>query len=363
MTYQRALIVDDSKLARVSLKKKLERRGLETVMAEGAKEALALLQNTPVDVVFMDHLMPDMDGFQATREIKANKATAHLPVIMCSGKDNEGYLQEAQAIGASNILSKPPKDDALTDILSALEKSSMRVSTHTLQDVPPAAANEEQIQGSEHPDTLGEDKLSSLISPLSDQVNALASQLNTLSRDIEDRLAASGKVMALMEQNQSSSHFDQTAFKHELSEKMEERLATLELPQAEEIESRVKQALAEQVSTQLAQRVDELQHSLQARMQSLQEEKENTTEEAPVPDLAEFRKALYEDIMAELALQRVRDTPLAEAERAHAETLANLKLAIVAHHNQVSRKLAGFRWLATGSFLVAATAIALHWVV
>jgi two-component system, cell cycle response regulator len=118
MSVKKALVVDDSKLARITLKRKLELRAVDVDMVESASEALSYLQTHQPDIIFMDHLMPDIDGFEATKRIKANPATRHIPVIMCTGKEHEGYLQEATAIGATNILAKPPETAALDAILT-----------------------------------------------------------------------------------------------------------------------------------------------------------------------------------------------------------------------------------------------------
>ena len=122
MAFKQALVVDDSKLARITLKKKLEQRGLRVAMAESGLQALEVLraagENERVDIIFMDHLMPELDGFETTQKIKADRTFTHIPVIMCSGKDNEDYLQEAQAIGATSVLSKPPETSALEAILA-----------------------------------------------------------------------------------------------------------------------------------------------------------------------------------------------------------------------------------------------------
>jgi CheY-like chemotaxis protein len=115
MLYNKALIVDDSKLARVTLKKKLEAYSLAVFEAAGAQEAFELLENESVDIVFMDHLMPDIDGFEATQMLRQQGFA--LPIIMCTGKEHDGYLGEALAIGANQILSKPPLDEALAAIL------------------------------------------------------------------------------------------------------------------------------------------------------------------------------------------------------------------------------------------------------
>ena len=59
MKYAKAVIVDDSKLARITLKRKLESLGLQTELAESAEQGLALLKSQAIDIVFMDHLMPE----------------------------------------------------------------------------------------------------------------------------------------------------------------------------------------------------------------------------------------------------------------------------------------------------------------
>lgn len=117
MLYQTALVVDDSKLARITLKKKIEAQGLAVSLVESGVEALDKLSEINPDVVFMDHLMPEMDGFEATRKIREQAQWQQLVIVMCTGKEHEGYLQEAKAIGADAVLAKPPTDEALQTIL------------------------------------------------------------------------------------------------------------------------------------------------------------------------------------------------------------------------------------------------------
>lgn len=119
MSYNRALVVDDSKLARITLKKKLEQRGLLVDLAESAQQALDYLKEQQPDIIFMDYMMPGIDGFSATTKIKTDPEVSHIPVVMCSGKDGEGYREEARAIGAMDVLSKPLENERLDAILSA----------------------------------------------------------------------------------------------------------------------------------------------------------------------------------------------------------------------------------------------------
>lgn len=137
MAYKTALIVDDSKLARVTLRKKLQSYGVDVELAESGTQALEMIQQGHPEIVFMDHLMPEMDGFEATQAIRKMPGYENLPVIMCTGKEHEGYLQEAQAIGANQILSKPPVDEALAAIL-ATDFAPVAVTPVTVEAEPEA---------------------------------------------------------------------------------------------------------------------------------------------------------------------------------------------------------------------------------
>jgi CheY-like chemotaxis protein len=86
MTRYRALIVDDSKSARVSLAKLLEAHELAVEFAVTGEEALEFLKHQLVDVIFMDHTMPGMDGLEAVTAIKGNPRTAMIPVMMYTTK-------------------------------------------------------------------------------------------------------------------------------------------------------------------------------------------------------------------------------------------------------------------------------------
>jgi CheY-like chemotaxis protein len=120
MKIQHALVVDDSKSARFSLKKLLEQKGLRIDFAESAEAALSYLESNLPDVIFMDHFMPGMDGFEATQAIKSNPSTRNIPVVMCTSKDGPEYLEEARTIGAMAVLPKPTPADALTALFETI---------------------------------------------------------------------------------------------------------------------------------------------------------------------------------------------------------------------------------------------------
>jgi CheY-like chemotaxis protein len=130
MSAKRALIVDDSRSARVILSRMLETHGLQVDTAESGEQALDYLRGARPDVVFMDHLMPGMDGFEAVRAIKSNTQTAAIPVMMYTSQEGERYLQEARKIGALGVLSKTLKP---TDVSRALYELNLLPDRRELQ--------------------------------------------------------------------------------------------------------------------------------------------------------------------------------------------------------------------------------------
>ncbi len=118
-----ALLVDDSKVARFALSKLLEHENMNVSMAGSAEEALDYLRkNDPPDVIFMDHLMPGMNGVEATKAIKSNPQTATIPVIMCTSKKSREFEEAAKRFGIYNILTKPPHPEGLSSILNQLRE-------------------------------------------------------------------------------------------------------------------------------------------------------------------------------------------------------------------------------------------------
>jgi len=117
----KALVVDDSRLARIALAKQLKNRGIEVDMAGTGGEGVDYLKSAHPDVVFMDFMMPDMDGFEAARRIFADPDCAKPPVVMYTSQDTDEDRAKAKAIGIADFLSKPSTDDQLDQVLQRLE--------------------------------------------------------------------------------------------------------------------------------------------------------------------------------------------------------------------------------------------------
>ena len=107
MMSKTALIVDDSAAARVVLSRILSEHALDVDTAESAEQALDYLLSQRPDVIFMDHLMPGMDGFQAVQAIKANPDTASVPVIALTAHAMQGDEDKALEAGCDDYDTKP----------------------------------------------------------------------------------------------------------------------------------------------------------------------------------------------------------------------------------------------------------------
>jgi len=119
MSAKRALVVDDSRSARTFLARLLEGHQLEVDSVETAEQAIDYLTRHRPDVIFMDHLMPGMDGFQAVQTIKTNPDTATIPILMYTSQEGELYLGQARALGAMGVL---PKQVGPADVHKVLQQ-------------------------------------------------------------------------------------------------------------------------------------------------------------------------------------------------------------------------------------------------
>jgi len=117
MARKSALVVDDSKSARVILSRMLEKYDIEVDTAESAEQAIEYLNNHRPDAIFMDHLMPGMDGLQAVQAIKGNPETATIPIMMYTSQEGELYVGQARALGAMGVLPKQVRPVDVSKVL------------------------------------------------------------------------------------------------------------------------------------------------------------------------------------------------------------------------------------------------------
>jgi CheY-like chemotaxis protein len=132
MARKRALVVDDSKSARVILSRMLEKYDIEVDMADAAEQAIEYLKNNRPDAIFMDHLMPGMDGLQALQAIKGNAQTATIPIMMYTSQEGELYLGQARALGAMGVMPKQVRPVDVSKVLHELHLLPERRDTEEL---------------------------------------------------------------------------------------------------------------------------------------------------------------------------------------------------------------------------------------
>ena len=112
------LIADDDVRNIFSLTKALEQHKMKILAATDGKEALQVLRENPgVDLVLMDMMMPEMDGYESTKEIRKIPAFKHLPVLAVTAKAMMGDREKCIAAGASDYISKPVDVDQLISLL------------------------------------------------------------------------------------------------------------------------------------------------------------------------------------------------------------------------------------------------------
>lgn len=191
MDLKRALVVDDSKLARIALKRQLEEHQLAVELADSGEQALEFLKTNMVDVVFMDHEMPGMDGFEAVKAIKSNPLTATIPVMMYTSRGGELYVSQARALGAVDLLPKQTEPGVLFGMLLRLGLVSDRrkASSHSLVGTP--AAGESRTQGDERGDEPAGMAISQLLTRiLEDQHSELRSDMMRKHRSFAKQVAS-----------------------------------------------------------------------------------------------------------------------------------------------------------------------------
>jgi CheY-like chemotaxis protein len=117
----RILVVDDSPFMVRLVTYMLESAGHETTSAENGRVALDLMAEEVPDLVFLDTMMPEMDGLQTLRTIRANPRTKDVPVLMLTAKAQDDDFQAAREAGADGYLTKPfNRGDVLDSVARCL---------------------------------------------------------------------------------------------------------------------------------------------------------------------------------------------------------------------------------------------------
>jgi two-component system phosphate regulon response regulator PhoB len=104
---RRILIVDDDAFIRRPLEFILREEGYQPVTAADAEEGLRAIEACPPDLIFLDVMMPGKDGLTWCGELKRDARYARIPIILLSARGQERDRQQALALGAADLLTKP----------------------------------------------------------------------------------------------------------------------------------------------------------------------------------------------------------------------------------------------------------------
>ena len=107
MAMQKILIVDDSPTERFFLSELLTSNGYAVLTAENGEDAIEHIRTHVPDLILMDVVMPGQNGFQTTREITRNPLTEHVPIIICTSKNQETDRIWGLRQGARDYIVKP----------------------------------------------------------------------------------------------------------------------------------------------------------------------------------------------------------------------------------------------------------------
>jgi DNA-binding response OmpR family regulator len=101
------LVVDDSKMTRVLLQRRLEQQGHRVMTAQGGRHALDLIAEQSFDVVLLDSMMPEMSGLEIVDSLRGRFSASELPIIMVTVKDESSHLIDALTRGVNDYITKP----------------------------------------------------------------------------------------------------------------------------------------------------------------------------------------------------------------------------------------------------------------
>ncbi len=121
MAINKVLVVDDSPADLANIKGIVAETGCVVVSATNGKEALEKAKVEKPDLIFMDIIMPDMDGYATCRQLASDQTTKNIPVVFVTSKGQKADRLWAQMQGAKAFITKPYSPDEIIDQLKAFQ--------------------------------------------------------------------------------------------------------------------------------------------------------------------------------------------------------------------------------------------------
>jgi CheY-like chemotaxis protein len=119
---QTIMIADDSRIIREIYRQRLNNEGFNVLLAEGGREAVKLLSTETPDLILLDLLMPDVDGYSLLEAIRRQARLKQVPVIVLTGTSDRVQFQKAFDLGATDFILKSttPPDNVVKQVRQAL---------------------------------------------------------------------------------------------------------------------------------------------------------------------------------------------------------------------------------------------------
>ncbi len=318
-----ALVVDDSRVARLTLNKLLLSHNFTVVEQDSGEAALQWLaqQAELPDVIFMDLMMQGMDGITATQNIKSHPRLQMIPVVVCTGNDNELDKTKATDSGAIAVLAKPPAPEALNHILSQLSEKAQPTAAEPLQTQPANIIDEaallaklqQQLEQQWLPKLRAE--LSAQFSQQSQQADAQASQHQaaqieamkiSLLPDLKQELQQT--VESALSDLRQRAASDNSGLQQQATSMLEQAFQGFDV--LGQWQSRLQEQAGDWLSKQQLQAQDLLQQSLNPLIDEKIQQQLSS----------ELSKALNRELETALAQQNAALTSQLKAQRAELET-------------------------------------------
>ena len=115
MPIKKVMVIDDSPTERAYLENLLKKKGFDVILVDSGEAAIERAKTDRPDLILMDVVMPGLNGFQATRAITREESTKHIPVIICTTKDQETDKIWGLRQGAKDYVTKPINEADLID--------------------------------------------------------------------------------------------------------------------------------------------------------------------------------------------------------------------------------------------------------
>ena len=145
MKIEKVLVVDDSKVAHLTLRKMLTERGIDVDWVGSGEDSIVYLKDKKPDLVFMDVMMPGMDGFETTSTLNTDASIDAPPIVMCSANTTDEDKANAEKLGAVDFLSKPYTMEELDSVLNKVSSSMSGATAAVAGSVEAMAASSDVV--------------------------------------------------------------------------------------------------------------------------------------------------------------------------------------------------------------------------